>query len=101
LPEVSPPVPPVVGKNVAPPVSSATLMPMKEEFVGTAEKKLADLGAKIDDLAKKAATATGDVKAQTDQAVTSLREQRDKAGAAFEELKKASADAWQALKPGV
>ncbi|TAL07313.1 MAG: hypothetical protein EPO07_00405 [Verrucomicrobia bacterium] len=90
-----PPTPP------SPPKLEATTLPTKDEFVAAAETRLTNLTEKIGELAKQTATASSEVKAQSDQVLTALREQQSKVSSAVDELKKSSSDAWVTLKPAV
>jgi CHASE3 domain sensor protein len=72
----------------------------KDEFVATADKKLKELDAKINELSDKSASYKDDAKAQADQALTALREQRAAVSVKFEAVKQASAETWKDVKTG-
>src|SRR5262245_29778701 len=72
----------------------------KDEFLAATDKRLKELDAKMNDLAKKSEGYTDDAKAEADKALTGLREQRKAANEKFEEVKKSSAEAWKEVKAG-
>ena len=89
LSKESPPVPP--------PAAAAA---EKTGFIASTEQKLKDLDTKIDELATKSAGYKDDAKAQAEQALATLREQRTKLNEQFEGLKQAGAESWKELKAG-
>ena len=99
----APAYPPTVAgtelKAPAPPKD--TLSETKDEFILSMDKKLKDLDAKIAELAEKSKGYQDDAKAQADQALAALKEQRNKANQKFEEAKTAAADAWKDMKGGI
>jgi chromosome segregation ATPase len=72
----------------------------KTGFITTTEQKLKDFDTKIDELAKKSGGYKDDAKAQAEQALATLREQRAKLNEQFDNLKKSSTEAWKELKIG-
>jgi ElaB/YqjD/DUF883 family membrane-anchored ribosome-binding protein len=86
---------------VPPPELKDTVAETKDEFVSEMDKKMKDLDAKISELAEKSKGYQADAKTQADQALASLREQRDKVNQKFEQAKAAAADAWKDMKSGV
>lgn len=72
----------------------------RDAFLTSAEKKLKEVDAEIADLSRKAADFRDDSKVRAEQALSSLREQRANVAGRVEQLKAASADAWQDLKTG-
>jgi len=99
----APAYPPTVA--ITPPAPSPTLkdtaLETKDEFITAMDKKLKDLDAKITELTEKSKGYQSDAKTQADQALATLREQRDKANQKFEQAKTAAADAWKDMKGGV
>lgn len=85
------------GEAVA---KAVTMTESKEGYIASCGQKLKDLNAKIDQLNEKAATATGEVKTQADELVSSLRQQQEKVAERMEQLKSASAEAWSEVKAG-
>lgn len=76
-------------------------MEEKKAYQKTMEKKLADLGSKIDKLQKKADKAGGDAKAELDQQIKALKEKREAAKKKMAELNSAKDEAWKTLKSGM
>lgn len=72
----------------------------KDEFISTMDKKLKELDDKINELAKKSESYKDDAKIQADKTLAALREQRSMVNAKFEDVKKASAEAWEGVKAG-
>jgi chromosome segregation ATPase len=72
----------------------------KEEFVGNAEKELADMNGKIEEFRVRASKAQGDAKAKLDQAVAQLEKQRQAAAEKLKAIKEASGDAWKDMTSG-
>jgi len=72
----------------------------KADFIASTEQKLKEFDAKIDELAKKSAGYKDDAKAQADQTLAALRDQRAKLNGQFDSLKQSSAAAWKEIKAG-
>jgi DNA repair exonuclease SbcCD ATPase subunit len=72
----------------------------KEQFLASAEVRLQLLDAKINELRARTETLQADAKAEGAKAVDALKEQRAKLGEKFDEMKKASQDAWGDAKGG-
>ncbi len=72
----------------------------RDQFLASMDKQMAELDAKIDKLASKSATATGDAKVRDDMALTELRTQREAVRKEYDQLKAASGDAWDKTKAG-
>ena len=98
------PATPVTAQNVQDQFKNAAttaktyVVENKDEFVATMNKKLHELDAKIDELAKKSEPYKDDAKAQADKALATLREQRQAVNEQFEKAKQAGGDAWQDIK---
>ena len=73
----------------------------KDEFISATTKKLADLDAKISELTQKSEGLKDDAKVQADQALATLRAQRDTVKQKFDQAKAATNDAWKDFKAGV
>ena len=78
----------------------AAVVAERTSFFISTEQKLKDFDTKIDELAKKAEGYKDDAKAQAEQALVALRDQRSKLNAQFDHLRKSSAEAWKELKMG-
>jgi DNA repair exonuclease SbcCD ATPase subunit len=72
----------------------------KDEFVAVMGKKLNELDGRIRQLAEKSAGYKDDAKAQADQALAALHDQRSAVGAKFEAVKQAGAETWKDVKAG-
>jgi uncharacterized lipoprotein YajG len=70
----------------------------RDEFVQSADKRLQDLNAKIEELDKKAASYQGDAKVQADKALAKLRAERDVVQKKFNDLKNSTQEAWEQTK---
>jgi hypothetical protein len=70
---------------------------LKTEYVGKMESKLAELGAKIDELTIKA----GEAKDQAAIKVEELKRRKEEATRKFQQLQSSSGDAWQEFKLGL
>jgi len=98
------PTAPVTAQNVQDQFKNAAttaktfVIENKDEFVATMNKKLHELDAKIDELAKKSEPYKDDAKVQADKALAALREQRQAVNEQFEKAKQAGGDAWQEIK---
>lgn len=66
----------------------------RKEYEGNMERKLADIGSKIDEMAVKAE----ELKEQAANKFEDLKKKRDEAAVKFEELKKQSSEAWKEFK---
>jgi uncharacterized coiled-coil DUF342 family protein len=75
-------------------------MKSREEYIDQLAAQLKDWSAKIDDLESKARMAKADVKTGYENQIKQLKDKRDAATQRLQELKGASADAWDALKAG-
>jgi DNA repair exonuclease SbcCD ATPase subunit len=73
----------------------------KDQFITAMTKKLADLDAKVAELAQKSEGLKDDAKVQADQALAALRGQRETAKQKFDQAKLATNDAWKDFKAGV
>jgi hypothetical protein len=76
-------------------------MDNREMQVGKIEKQLAQWGARLDELAAKAATAGEDVIQKERQHIAELRAKRDEFAVKLQEMKAAGSDKWQTIKSGV
>jgi len=72
----------------------------KDEYLATVKSKMKVMDDKIDDLAAKSKSLKDDAKAQADNALAALREERAVLGQKYETLKKSSQDAWESAKTG-
>jgi CHASE3 domain sensor protein len=70
----------------------------KDEFISAMEKKLKEIDDKISELAKKSESFKDDARVQADKTLAALREERSTVNTKFEEMKKASAEAWENVK---
>jgi len=94
--------PTVAGVPPTPsPTAKDAVTETKNEFVAGMDTKLKDLDAKITELAEKSKGYQGDAKTQADQALATLREQRDNVNQKFEQAKAAAADTWKDMKSGI
>jgi hypothetical protein len=103
-PDSPPPTaaPTVPGPEAKPPAALANTPPeTKDEFITAMTKKLADLDTKIAELAQKSEGLKDDAKVQADQALATLRGQRDTVKQKFDEAKAATSDVWKDFKAGV
>ncbi len=66
----------------------------RKEYEGNMEKKLADLGSKIDEMACKAE----DLKEKASVKFEELKKKREEASCKFDELKKQGQEAWKDFK---
>ena len=98
LPKASPVA--TLNRETPPVPPAAAAAADKAGFLSLTEQKLKDLDTKIDELAKKSESLKDDAKAQADQALAALRDQRAKLNEKFDELKKAGTEAWKELKVG-
>lgn len=87
-------------KGAAPLPPPAAVAAEKTGFITSTEQKLKDFDTKIDELAKKSEGYKDDAKAQAEQALATLREQRAKLNEQFDNLKKSSTEAFKELKIG-
>src|SRR5436190_2196107 len=70
----------------------------KDEFVAAMDRKLQELDGRIRQLGQKSESYKDDAKAQAEQTLTALREQRNLVSGKFEEMKKASTERWNEAK---
>jgi hypothetical protein len=98
-PAVAPTVPGAESKPSS--VLAYTASETKDEFISATTKKLADLDTKIAELTQKSEGLKDDAKVQADQALATLREQRDTVKQKFDQAKAATNDAWKEFKAGV
>jgi len=70
----------------------------KDEFVAAMDRKLQELDGRIRQLGQKSASYQDDAKAQAEQTLAALRDQRNLVSGKFEEMKKASAERWSEAK---
>jgi TolA-binding protein len=72
----------------------------RETFVANAEKELADMNGKIEELRVRASKAQGDAKAKLDLTVAQLEKKRQAAAEKLTGIKEASGDAWKDMTSG-
>lgn len=72
----------------------------KDEFVAAMDQKMKEMDAKIKSLADKSVDYKDDAKIQRDKALAELRDDREKLGKKYDELKQSSQDAWEKTKEG-
>ena len=74
----------------------------KREFIAKAERDVQTLRASLDDLKKRASTATAETKGKMQDAIRDLEREQDQLQVQqkLTELKSATADAWQDAKTG-
>lgn len=74
----------------------------KREFIAKAERDVQELRASLDDLKKRASTATADTKVKMQDALRNLEREQDQLQVQqkLTELKSATGDAWQDAKAG-
>jgi hypothetical protein len=70
----------------------------RDQFLASMDKKMTDLDAKIDKLSSQAGNATGDAKVREDQALATLRTQRDTVRKDYDQLKASTGDTWDKTK---
>ena len=75
-------------------------MKSREEYIDQLAAQLKEWSAKIDELESKARTAKADVKTNYENQIKQLKDKRDGAMHKLQELKGASAEAWDILKAG-
>ena len=75
-------------------------MKSREEHIDQLAAQLKEWSAKIDELESKARAAKADVKTSYENQIRQLKEKRDGAKQKLQELKGASAEAWDILKAG-
>jgi outer membrane murein-binding lipoprotein Lpp len=75
-------------------------MKSREEHIDQLAAQLKEWSGKIDELESKASAAKADVKISYENQIRQLKEKRDVAAKKLQELKGASADAWDILKAG-
>ena len=75
-------------------------MKSREEYIDQLAAQLKEWSAKIDELESKARTAKADVKTGYENQIKQLKDKRDAAMQKLQELKGASAEAWEILKAG-
>jgi superfamily II RNA helicase len=74
----------------------------KREFIAKAEREVQDLHASLEDLKKRASTATSETKDKMQDALRDLEREQDELQVQqkLAELKSATADTWQSAKAG-
>jgi len=74
----------------------------KREFIAEAEREVQELRASLDDLKKRASTATAETKDKMQDALRDLEREQDQLQVQqkLTELKSATADTWQSAKAG-
>ena len=72
--------------------------PERTEYEGTAERRLSELGARIDSLKTELDTASAETKAAIQTEIDELEVKRQDAGRKLNELRSASADQWENVK---
>jgi len=75
-------------------------MKNREEHIDQLAAQLKEWSAKIDELESKASAAKADVKTGYEHQIKQLKDKRDVATKRLQELKGASAEAWDTLKAG-
>ena len=75
-------------------------MKSREEHIDQLAAQLKEWSAKIDELESKARAAKADVKINYESQIKQLKDKRDGAKQKLQELKGASAEAWDILKAG-
>lgn len=75
-------------------------MKSREEHIDQLAAQLKEWSGKIDELESKARAAKADVKTNYENQIRQLKEKRDGAKQKLQELKGASAEAWDILKAG-
>jgi uncharacterized coiled-coil DUF342 family protein len=75
-------------------------MKNREEYIDKLAAQLKEWSAKIDELESKARAATVDAKAEYEKQIVQIKNKRDEAAGKLQELRSASADAWDTLKAG-
>ncbi len=73
----------------------------KDELSAVMGRKMKDLEARMDELAKKSERYTDNARAEADKAMAALREQRDALGKKYDALKKTGEGAWEKTQGGV
>jgi outer membrane murein-binding lipoprotein Lpp len=81
-------------------VKGGNTMKSREEYIDKLASQLKEWSAKIDELESKASAAKAGVKSGYENQIRQLKDKRDIATKRLQELKGASADAWDALKAG-
>ena len=75
-------------------------MKNREEYIDKVAAQLKEWSAKVDELESKAHTAKADAKAEYEKQIKQLKDKRDTATQKLQELKGASAEAWDTLRAG-
>ncbi len=75
-------------------------MQKREEYIDKLAAQLKEWSAKIDELESKARVAKADMKTEYEKQIGQLKDKRESAMTKFQELKGASAEAWDVLKAG-
>lgn len=70
----------------------------RTEYLTTVQNEMKTVDAKIDDLTVKSQGMTSDAKVQANQTLAALREERAVLGEKYDQLMKASQDAWDSAK---
>ncbi len=73
----------------------------RDEFVGKAQKEMAELNKKMAELRKKAKKLSGEAKARLDQQIRNLEPELKAAEQKLADLKSATGEKWEELKAGV
>jgi Skp family chaperone for outer membrane proteins len=101
-------VPPKTGsadvrKEAGEAIDAATAKARQErdEFVGKAQKELAELKKKMAELRKKAKKLSGEAKAKLDRQIQNLEPELKAAEQKLADLKSATGEKWEELKSGV
>ena len=72
----------------------------RTEYLTTVRNQMKAMDKKIDDLADKSKSLKDDAKVQADSALAALRQERVVLGEKYDQLAKASRDAWDSAKTG-
>lgn len=78
--------------------AQASFMKLREDYRHTMTTNLVDLDKKVSDLETKAKTATGKAKTDLEANLVTVRASRERLGASFKGLEKATAVTWDASK---
>jgi len=89
-----PPTTPQDAANAAQDSAAQT----RDQFLADMDRRMTELDAKIDKLAKKSADAMGDAKVRDDQELANLRAQRDAVRKEYDDLKSSTHEAWDKTK---
>ena len=86
--------------TIVEPDKGGNIMKSREEYIDKLAVQLKEWSAKIDDLQSKARAASADAKVEYENQIRQLKEKQSIAMKKLQELKGASAEAWDTLKTG-